>query len=121
MRKIGIFAAVTMLLVLGLVAVAQAAATSPQDIYNDYAADSTLNGSYSDAQLQAYLDDAAVHQYGNQAVLTKLDALARHLISGEATGEGRGTFPFTGFEGVVVLLGSILLLGSGLAVRRATR
>jgi hypothetical protein len=120
MRKIGLLAAVTMLLVLGLVAVAQAA-TSPQDIYNDYAADSTLNGSYSHAELQAYLDDATTHEYGNPAVLTKLDALARHLISGEAAGEGRGTFPFTGFEAVVVLLGSVLLLGSGLLVRRATR
>lgn len=144
MRKIGLLAAVTILLVLGLVAVAQAA--SPQDVYNDYAADVTLNGPYTAAELQAYLDDATTHQYGSPAVLGPLDALVgrilgvfqaqpgisfadalKQALAGQSTGqggeggEGRDNFPFTGFEVVLVLFGSVLLVGSGLAVRRATR
>ena len=59
MRRIGLLAVVTILLVLGLVAVAQAA--TPQDIYNDYADNGVLNGTYTAAELQAYLDDATIN------------------------------------------------------------
>lgn len=137
MRKIGLLVVVTMLLVLGVVAVAQAA--SPQDIYNDYAVDSALTGPYTAAELQAYLDDATIDQYGDPAVRNPLDALVGRVLGvfqaqpgisfadaleqalGQTTGEDRDTFPFTGFEVVLVLFGSLLLLGSGVAVRRATR
>jgi hypothetical protein len=137
MKRIGLLTAFTFLLVLGLVAVAHAA--SPQDIYNDYAAHGTLTGTYTAAELQAYLDDATIDEYGNPTVTKPLDALVGRVLGimkaktgisfadalkqalGQSTAENRGTFPFTGFDAVAVLLGSILLVGSGLALRRATR
>jgi hypothetical protein len=138
MKRIVLLATVTILLVLGLVAVAQAA--SPQDIYNDYAADGKLTGPYTKAELQAYLDDAAIDEYGNPTVTEPLDALVgrvlgifqaqqgvtfadalKQAVGQSTTDQSRGTFPFTGFQGIAVLLGCIVLVGSGLALRRAAR
>jgi hypothetical protein len=142
MRKIGILAvlaAVTLLLVLGVAAVAQAATATSVDIYNDYAADGALTGPYTAAELQAYFDNASNNTYTSPAVTVPLNALvgrvlgimkanpgmsfaaALKLALGQSTGEDRGNFPFTGFEVVLVLLGSVVLVGSGLVLRRATR
>ncbi len=44
-------------------------AASPQDIYNDYARDGVLDGPYTQSDLQTYLDDATVHQYGDAGTL----------------------------------------------------
>ena len=47
------------------------------------------------------------------------DALAQAL--GTSTEEDRDTYPFTGFEAMLVLLGAVVLVGAGFVLRRATR
>jgi hypothetical protein len=131
------FALATLLLLLTLAGVATAA--TPQDLYNDYAADQVLNGPYTRGELQAYLNDATVHQYGAEAVLGPLDALVTKVLgvwnndpdltwaeavkaaTGGSSGGGRGTFPFTGFEVLLASVGGLALIGGGLFMRRATK
>jgi len=126
--------AVALVLVFGLGGVALAA--SPQDVYNDYADNAKLDGTYTETELEAYLNDATVHQYGSADVLTPLDALVTKLLDAMDAGDdfatalakalgtdtdGRGEFPFTGMELIVIGLGAALLIGGGLTLRRVAR
>ena len=115
MKRMALLLLVTLVALLAMTAVAYAA--TPQDIYNDYAADNKLDSTYTKAELQAYLDDAAIHQYGNPTILAGLDALAKQLIAQEE----EGTFPFTGFEMAIALFGGAALLGSGVLIRKWAR
>ncbi|GAB4246460.1 MAG: hypothetical protein Kow00122_03500 [Thermoleophilia bacterium] len=125
--------------ILTAVWVGTALAATPQDIYNDYAAHGTaFEGSYTTAEIEAYLSDATIHQYGSPAVLTRLDefltavlgvmrnegktfAQAVAQVLGAAPGGGRATFPFTGYELVIAVLGAAALVGSGWFLRRSSR
>jgi len=78
-------------LILVLASTASALAATPEDIYNDYADNGRLDGTYTDVELQAYLDDALIHQYGDDSILDPLDRLVKDMLSGT-----RSTFPFTG-------------------------
>ena len=126
--------AVALVLVFGLGGVALAA--SPRDVYNDYADNAKLDGTYTAAELGAYLNDATVHQYGSADVLTPLDTLVTKVLDAMDAGDdfatalakalgtdtdGRGEFPFTGMELIVVGLGAALLIGGGLTLRRVAR
>lgn len=115
MRKAVLLVVAVVFLVLAFSSVALAA--SPQEIYNDYAQDQKLDGTYTDAELQAYLNDAAVRGYGNAGVITALDA----LVTGMLSDDDRGTFPFTGAELALVAMGAIALIGGGAGIRRLTR
>lgn len=136
MRTITAIALAAVLLVLALGGTALAA--TPQDIYNDYADNSKLDGTYTIAEIEAYLNDATVHQYGSAAVLTPLDDLLQKVLTSMKSGDdfakalakalgtspdtgGRDNFPFTGAELAVILLGAVALLGGGFALRRSTR
>jgi hypothetical protein len=116
MKRVFLLSLGTLALLLVLSGVALAA--TPQDIYNDFAADGDLDGSYPAAELQAYLNDATVHQYGDQAVLAALDSRVNDILAGRTS---RGTFPFTGFEILIAGLGGLALLGGGLAIRRTAK
>lgn len=126
--------AVALVLVFGIGGTALAA--SPQDIYNDYADNGKIDGTYTAAEVEAYLNDATVHQYGSADVLTPLDALATKVLSAMNAGDdfatalakalgtdtdGRGEFPFTGLELIVTALGAAVLIGGGLTLRRTSR
>jgi len=86
--------------------------------------------------------DATVRQYGNPAIIAELDALIAKIIGfmeqgmsfreaykkavkgtkyEPGGGEGRDLFPFTGLEVAVTLTGALVLIGSGLLIRRAAR
>jgi hypothetical protein len=101
-------------LVLALGGVALAA--TPQEIYNDYAADGKLDGTYTDAELRAYLADSLLDQYGNPAILTALDGLVNAKLS-----EGHGEFPFTGAQIALMAFAAMALIGGGVGLRRLAR
>ena len=133
-RKTMLILAVALVLVFSIAGTALAA--SPQDIYNDYADNGKLDGTYTAAEIEAYLGDATVHQYGVTTVLTPLDSLATKVLANMKAGdtfatalskalgtseEGRGEFPFTGMEMIVIALGAVVLIGGGLTLRRVSR
>ena len=116
MKRVIIFSMVVALLLMAFSGVALAG-TSPQDIYNDYADNGKLEGTYTDAELQAYLDDATVHQYGDESTTDELDALVTSML----TDESRSEFPFTGMEMGLMAIGALVLIGAGVVLRKASR
>ena len=128
--------AVALVLVLGVSGTALAA--SPQDIYNDYADNHKLDGTYTVAEIEAYLDDATKDEYGEDDVLTPLDGLLTKVLDAMKAGDdfataltkalgttpsddGRDEFPFTGMELIAIALGAVVLVGGGLTLRRVSR
>lgn len=109
-----ILAALAFTLLWGAVAYA----ATPQDIYNDYADNKKLDGQYTDAELQAYLNDATIHQYGDESVTGPLDTLVKQMLT---TSSGQETFPFTGMQMIVLALGGLALVSGGVALRRSAR
>jgi len=101
-------------LVIGLMMTSVALAATPQDIYNDFADNSKLDNHYSDTELQAYLNDAYLHQYGNPSITGPLDNLVTDMTS-------RSTFPFTGFQLMIAGIVAVVLIGGGIALRRLSR
>jgi hypothetical protein len=116
MKRVIIFSMVVAALVMAFSGLALAG-TAPQDIYNDYADNGQLDGTYTDAQLQAYLDDATVHQYGDESTTDELDTLATTML----TDESRSEFPFTGMEMGLMVIGALVLVGAGFVLRKASR
>ena len=93
-------------------------AATPQDIYDDYADNGVLDGTYTDAELQAYLNDATLHQYPPDATkVRELDALVRGMLA------DRDEYPYTGMgvEIALMAVGAVVLLGAGLGLRRMGR
>jgi len=103
-------------LVIGLVLTSVALAATPQDIYDDYADNGQLDGTYTDAELQAYLDDATIQQYGDPSIVGPLDALVESMLTPETE-----TFPFTGFQLMIAGIVAVCLVGGGIALRRISR
>ena len=101
-------------LVLAISGVALAA--TPQDIYNDYAADLDLDGTYTEAELRAYLADAWLDQYGDPVLLAALDAIVNDLLAG-----GHEEFPFTGAQVALTVIAGMALIGGGFGLRRLAR
>ncbi len=114
MKKIVFLVLAVAVLLVGLGTSAFAA--TPQDIYDDYADNGVLDGTYTDAELRAYLNDATLHQYPPDATkVRELDTLVRGMLS------ARDRFPFTGFEITLAAVGVIALLGAGLGLRRLAK
>jgi uncharacterized protein (DUF1330 family) len=109
MKRAVLLSVAVVLLILSLNGVALAA--SPQEIYDDYAADRSLDGSYSDGDLQRYLSSATVHQYGDPAVLASLDSVVRILLAAD-----RGASLFTGTQLILIHLAVVALGGGGFAL-----
>lgn len=116
MKRVLLFLLLGLVLVLAMSGVALAG-TSPQDIYDDWAANSTLTGQYTDAQLEAYLNDPTVHMYGKSDVLEKLDTHVTSIINKP----GRSTFPWTGAQIAAIVAAAVLLIGLGVLLRRSAK
>ncbi len=113
-RRVVYITLVLSVMVMAFSGVAMAA--TAQDIYNDYAGNGKLDGTYTNEELRAYLNDATVAQYADTATKGELDTLVTSMLN-----KHRGEFPFTGMELGMFLLGAAVLVGSGVALRRATR
>lgn len=119
MGKVVMIAIATVILVLGISGVALAYGTTPQDIYNDYVDNSKLDNAYSDAQLQAYLNDALIDQYGSPEIVAELDALVTRMLQHDDGGGDE--FPMTGAQLALIGFGALALVGVGLGLRRVAR
>jgi len=98
-----------------LVIAGVAMAATPQQIYDDFVANGPFaDGKYSDADLRAYLNDATLHQYGDQTQIGRLDDLVNDVLT-------RETFPFTGFQLLMAGIVAVALVGGGIALRRLSR
>lgn len=116
MKRVIILSMIVAALVMALPGLALAAGTTPQDIYNDYAKDKQLDGTYTDAQLEAFLKDANSQQYADEQTITELETLIRTRLN-----KGRSEFPFTGLEMALVAVGALVLIGGGVILRKTTR
>lgn len=116
MKKTPLFALLVLtLLILVFVFVPSALAATPQDIYDDYADNLKLDGTYTPEELEAYLNDPVIHQYGKPDIIDPLDNSVRQSL------KDRPTFPFTGFQLLLVSAGAIVLIVVGVVLRRQTR
>jgi hypothetical protein len=116
-KRVLVFLLLGLILVLAMSSVAMAAGTSPQDIYNDWLAHGSLTGQYTNAQLEAYLNDPTVHMYGDSAVLKPLDSYVTSTINSS----GRSTFPWTGAQIAAIAGAAVLLIGLGVLLRRSAK
>jgi hypothetical protein len=120
MKRAILFASLMILVVLGLTGVALADAATwhtPEDIYNDYADNRKLDGPgapYTDAELESYLNDATIHQYGDPTILAELDNLVKDLL-------GTDEFPVTGAQIALIVVIAVVLIAAGFMLRRMTR
>jgi hypothetical protein len=99
--------------VLTLLIAGVAMAATPDDIIKDFA-DGKLNGTYTHAELQAFLNYAPA-----QAYLISNYSTLRQLVTEMLT--DRPTFPFTGFQLMIAGIVAVVLVGGGLVLRRFAR
>ena len=116
MKRVLLFLLMGLILVLAMSGVAMAG-TSPQDIYNDWLTNGHLTGQYTDAQLEAYLNDPTVRMYGDSSVIKPLDDYVSSVINKS----GRSTFPWTGAQIAAILAAAVLLIGLGILLRRSSK
>lgn len=112
MKKVFLLAGAVLLLFFALTGVVLAATS--QDIYDDYADNGKLDGTYTQQELQAYLNDAAIHQYGEPTIVDPLDQVVKGMLD---TTE----FPFTGAQLAVIAIIAVALIAAGVVLRRMTR
>jgi hypothetical protein len=98
-----------------------AAAATPQDIYDDYMADGRIDGTYTPAELQAFLGDASMHQYGDPTIVSTLDSMVSSLLTPPSSSDDRHWFPFTGAQLGLMAVGVLALVGGGVGLRRLTK
>jgi hypothetical protein len=114
MGRVVLIAITALILVLGLSGVALAA--TPQDIFDDWLDNGQLDGKYTDAELQAYLDDALIDQYNDPDTVAELDAAVTRLLR-----HGGSDFPMTGAQLALIGVGALALVGVGFGLRRLAR
>jgi hypothetical protein len=91
---------------------------TPREIYDDYAEDGDFDWNYYSADLQAYLDDALIHQYSDPAVDSWINLfIERYLSTSDDDGE-TDEFPLTGAPLALLILGFAGLAGAGLGLHR---
>lgn len=115
-------AAVSVLVALATATAATAA--TPSEIYADYADNGRLDRAYSDSDLRAVLNDAAVQGYGRPTVTPPLRNEIQEQLEDEdveKVGRPPGTLPFTGVDLVLLTAGGGFLLLLGWGFRRLGR
>jgi hypothetical protein len=109
----------TMAVLLGLggallAGVSTAAAATPRQIYNDYAAHGRLTHHYSKADLQRALGSTLLKGYGHG----HQPGMKTHI---EIKVPPHGGLPFTGMDLGLITFGAVLLLAFGAGLRRFAR
>jgi hypothetical protein len=105
-----------------LLATASAAmAATPQDVYNDFAADGELNAPYSRSVLERTLQDPSLQEYGGVEAVQQLRPEVERLLRTEEQQSAGGALPFTGTELALFTIVGMALLGAGLLLRLSAR
>lgn len=123
--------AVLAVAVVGLLVAPAAMAATPEQIYRDYADDSSLDGSYTETDLQAALQSPVVQGYGDQGVVTGLrPAIQTELAAQQQPPVGQSPLgsareseglPFTGLDLALLTAGGMFLLAFGVSMRRLAK
>jgi uncharacterized protein YcnI len=87
---------------------------TPQDIYDDFVTNGKLTRDYTDAELNAYLNDASLAQYSDDDVKKRLDDVVKDRLS-------RDVYPFTGFQIAILVVVVVALIGGGVTLRKLSR
>jgi hypothetical protein len=112
--------------VAALLVAPTALAATPEQIYRDYADDSSLDGSYTASDLQAALQSPVVQGYGDQPVVAGLQPAIQSQIAAQqqpplqTVRESEG-LPFTGLDLALLTAGGLFLLAFGVSMRRSAK
>jgi hypothetical protein len=116
---------VTVLAVAALLAAPAALAATPEQIYEDFAADGRLDGNYEIADLQATLQSPIVQGYPDRTVVTQLRPTIQRRVAAQRQPLGeaveRGGLPFTGLDLALLTAGGMFLLAFGASLRRLAK
>jgi hypothetical protein len=116
---------VTVLAVAALFAAPAALAATPEQIYDDFAADGSLDGSYEIADLQATLQSPIVQGYPDDTVVTQLRPTIQRRVAAQRQpleeAVERGGLPFTGLDLALLTAGGMFLLAFGASLRRLAK
>lgn len=120
-------AVLAVILAAGFAAPAAFAAT-PEQIYRDFADDSSLDGTYGVSELQAALQSPVVQGYGDEEVVTGLRPAIQSQIAAQqqqpptlgTVRESEG-LPFTGLDLALLTAGGLFLLAFGVSMRRLAK
>jgi hypothetical protein len=130
--------AVVLLSAAALISAPGVLAASPQQIYNDYADNGRLDGTYSQQDLEKALNNAVVQAYGKGSQGGLKPAVEKQQNNnnnksnnnnssnaggnaGAAVVKSGGGLPFTGLDLSLMLIGAIGLVMLGAAFRRVAR
>ena len=124
-RALGLGAIVVALLVAAPIATA----ATPEQIYNDYAANGKLDGTYSVSDLQRALKDVVLQGYGGPYHKNLKPAIRQKIVQVKSQQKKvtipavkkTGGLPFTGLDLALITLGGISLLLLGAGLRRFAR
>jgi hypothetical protein len=130
-------AVLVMLSAAALIAAPGALSATPQEIYSDYADNGRLDNTYTSADLERALENAAVQAYGKPgtgglkpAVEEEIDSTPGGTSGGNAGGQASGGtapvqssggLPFTGVDLSLIAAGALGLILFGAALRRVAR
>jgi hypothetical protein len=108
-------------------------ASTPEQVYRDFAEDSRLDGRYSVNELQATLQSPIVQGYGDDDVVSSLRPAVQSEIAAQEQGvQSAGAaplqtaseseqLPFTGLDLALLTAGALFLLAFGVTLRRLAK
>jgi hypothetical protein len=115
---------------VALLACSVASAASPRQIYADFADNGRLDATYSQADLQAALQNSTLGGYEEAGTVGRMKTEIKRKVSAGApagaqdslreTGSA-GALPFTGFDLALIVGGALFLLAIGGGLRRVAR
>jgi hypothetical protein len=120
---------------VALLACSVAFAASPRQIYQDYADNGQLDATYSQADLQAALQNSTLGGYEESGTVGRMKTEIKKRIGKAKVGGGgpagaqesltrtggAGALPFTGFDLALIVGGALFLLAVGGGLRRVAR
>ena len=118
---------------VALLACSVAIAASPRQIYADFADNGRLDATYSQADLQAALQNSTLGGYEESGTVGRMKTEIKRTVNKVSAGApagaqdslrttgSAGALPFTGFDLALIVGGAMFLLAVGGGLRRVAR